>query len=97
MCTRFMTKTRRSWNAGRIWVSTPQNSAYRSGTATVVFLKLIVMVRLGRQVANVKHSHCEAKFGFRVWETKFGRIHCKTAPIGPGGEDGGRYYAGKLF
>ena len=24
------------------------------------------------QIANVKHSHCEAKFGFRVWETKFG-------------------------
>ena len=29
-------------------------------------------VRLGMQIANVKHSHCEAKFGFRVWETKFG-------------------------
>ena len=25
-------------------------------------------------VANVKLSHCEAKFGLRVWETKFGRV-----------------------
>ena len=33
-------------------------------------------------VANVKRSHCEAKFGFRVWETKFGRVRRKTAPIG---------------
>ena len=32
------------------------------------------------QIANVKHSHCEAKFGFRVWETKFGRVRRKTAP-----------------
>ena len=31
-------------------------------------------------VANVKHSHCEAKFGFRVWETEFGRVRRKTAP-----------------
>ena len=32
------------------------------------------------QIANVKHSHCEAKFGFRVWETKFGCVHRKTSP-----------------
>ena len=32
------------------------------------------------QIANVKHSHCEAKFGFRVWETKFGRVRRKTSP-----------------
>ena len=38
------------------------------------------MARLGMQVANVKHSHCEAKFGFRVWETKFGRVRRKTSP-----------------
>ena len=25
------------------------------------------------QIANVKFSHCEAKF-CRVWETKFGRV-----------------------
>ena len=41
-------------------------------------------VRLGMQIANVKHSHCEAKFGFRVWETKFGRVRRKTAPTGLG-------------
>ena len=41
-------------------------------------------VRLGMQIANVKHSHCEAKFGFRVWETKFGCVHRKTAPTGSG-------------
>ena len=51
----------------------------------VVFLKLTCMVRLGMQIANVKHSRCEAKFGFRVWETKFGRVRRKTAPTGPGG------------
>ena len=33
------------------------------------------------QIANVKYSHCEAKFGLRVWETKFGRVRRKTAPI----------------
>ena len=33
-----------------------------------------VPVRLGMQIANVKLSHCEAKFGLRVWETKFGRV-----------------------
>ena len=33
-------------------VSTPQNSAYRPGAATVVFLKLTVMVRLGMQIAT---------------------------------------------
>ena len=27
------------------------------------------------QIANVKHSHCEAKLGLRVWETKFGCVH----------------------
>ena len=43
------------------------------------------------QIANVKHSHCEAKFGFRVWETKFGRVRRKTAPTGPG------HSARKLF
>ena len=32
------------------------------------------------QIANVKHSHCEAKLGFRVWETKFGCVHRKTSP-----------------
>ena len=32
------------------------------------------------QIANVKHSHCEAKLGFRVWETKFGRVRRKTSP-----------------
>ena len=32
------------------------------------------------QIANVKHSRCEAKFGFRVWETKFGCVHRKTLP-----------------
>ena len=31
-------------------------------------------VRLGLQVANVMPSPCEAKFGLRVWETKFGRV-----------------------
>ena len=36
------------------------------------------------QIANVKHSHCEAKFGFRVWETKFGCVHRETEPTGPG-------------
>ena len=35
------------------------------------------------QIANVKYSDCEAKFGFRVWETKFGRVHRKTAPTYP--------------
>ena len=40
------------------------------------------------QIANVKHSHCEAKLGFRVWETKFGCVHRKTAPTGSGGRDG---------
>ena len=34
------------------------------------------------QIANVKHSHCEAKFCFRVWETKFGCVHRKTSPAG---------------
>ena len=34
-------------------------------------------------VANVKLSHCEAKF-CRVW-AKFGRVRRKTAPTGPGG------------
>ena len=33
------------------------------------------------QIANVKHSHCEAKFGFRVW-AKFGRVRRKTSPTG---------------
>ena len=42
-------------------------------------------VRLGMQIANVKHSRCEAKLGFRVWETKFGCVHRKTEPTGPGG------------
>ena len=37
------------------------------------------------QIANVKHSHCEAKFGFRVWETKFGRVHRKTSLSGERG------------
>ena len=32
------------------------------------------LVRWGMQVTNVKLSHCEAKFGLRVWETKFGRV-----------------------
>ena len=32
------------------------------------------------QIANVKHSQCEAKFGFRVWDTKFGCVHRKTLP-----------------
>ena len=32
-----------------------------------------------------KHSHCEAKLGLRVWETKFGCVHRKTAPTGFGG------------
>ena len=36
------------------------------------------------QVANVKHSHCEAKFGFRVWETKFGRVRRKIAQLRTG-------------
>ena len=31
------------------------------------------------QIANVKHSHCEAKFGFRVWGTEFGRVRRKTS------------------
>ena len=34
------------------------------------------------QVANVKHSHCEAKF-CRVW-AKFGRVRRKTEPTGLG-------------
>ena len=38
------------------------------------------------QIANVKLSHCEAKFGLRVWETKFGRVRRKTEPTGPGAE-----------
>ncbi len=38
------------------------------------------------QIANVKHSHCEAKFGFRVWETKFGRVRRKTSPAREGAE-----------
>ena len=36
--------------------------------------------RFGMQIANVKHSHCEAKLGFRVWETKFGHVRRKTSP-----------------
>ena len=27
---------------------------------------------------KLKHSHCEAKFGSRVWETKFGRVRRKS-------------------
>ena len=45
-------------------------------------------VRLGMQIANVKHSHCEAKFGLRVWETKFWRVRRKTEPTGHGGRKG---------
>ena len=30
------------------------------------------------QVTNVKFSHCEAKFGLRAWETKFGRVRRET-------------------
>ena len=29
------------------------------------------------QIANVKHSHCEAKLGFRVWETNLGAYTAK--------------------
>ena len=36
------------------------------------------------QIANVKLSHCEAKF-CRVW-AKFGRVRRKTEPTGPGAE-----------
>ena len=32
------------------------------------------------RIANVKHSHCEAKLGPRVWETKFGQLRRKTSP-----------------
>ena len=37
------------------------------------------------QVANVKFSYCEAKFGLRVW-AKFGRVRRKTEPTGTGSE-----------
>ena len=32
------------------------------------------------RIANVKLSHCEAKFSLRVWETKFGRVRRKAVP-----------------
>ena len=44
------------------------------GTETVAVSKIDTYGAVGMQVVNVKHSHCEAKLGLRVW-AKFGCVH----------------------